>query len=370
MKSKIFEDNTNKPIVKVLLVVEDNLDTSETHRIDKNDVNTGYAWNIFLKIKEALYDKYDFKLIYTDPKDTNYDQFVKDTHEGKYDLVIGQFFYTKEREKLIDYTKPVLIDGNVILHLRETNLFTQMRDIFLSVINLLVILVIVGSISGIILYVFDNKRTHYLDQVTSSKKSIKSKLIRSLLTGISASFGEMGFLSENSTLNIIPMLITIVIMSISFILVMFIQGKITNNIIQASQSEVISTSNIPSKPCLGFKGYSVTKKLERYGVKIKYIDNVGLNKMLEMYLKNSDKYGGCVLSFVDAYILTKHDTSKTTISDLFGLETSSFIVNQQKDGLLEDIDKVILELRNSLELSKLCKGYFQNVTQIPICSLT
>ena len=41
---------------------------------------------------------------------------------GKYDLVIGSFINTKWRESKIDFTTPILIDANAILHEYNTTL--------------------------------------------------------------------------------------------------------------------------------------------------------------------------------------------------------------------------------------------------------
>ena len=180
-------------------------------------------------------------------------------------------------------------------------------------------------------------------------------------------FGEMGYLSENSSLRISGVLFVITIMAFSFVLVMFIQGAITRILINQTGTN-INKQNVGYKRLLGHEGYAVVNKLKRFRANIDVVSNMSTDKMIKKYLA-SDTYDGCVLSYTHAYPYTKKYPDLMLSID-FGNEPVSWIVSQRKKIFKEDVNRELMELTDSTELQRICFSYFGDIDAIPVCSLT
>ena len=75
-------------------------------------------------------------------QDNNYNKFIKEVNENKYDIVIGEFFTNNYREKLINFTTPISIDSNAVLHVKKNNHFSTVYKIFKKVIYQIIFLII------------------------------------------------------------------------------------------------------------------------------------------------------------------------------------------------------------------------------------
>ena len=151
------------------------------------------------KIEESLKDKYNFEVSFSPEKSTNYNIYVNDIATGKYDIAIGSFFNTKWREGKIDFSSPILIDANSILHQHETSIVSNLQTVLLRAGTLILYLILMGIFFGILLYYIDPKRIKQFPYFKNSKYLF---FLRSIVTGVATMFGEMGFLVENPSLNI------------------------------------------------------------------------------------------------------------------------------------------------------------------------
>ena len=189
------------------------------------------------------------------------------------------------------------------------------------------------------------------------------------MTGISAMFGESGFLTENTGSNWKSFLLSIVVLSFSFVGLIYIQSLFTNNLAKLSKKSYYTPKNIPYKECLAFKT-AEAKKLERYGINIKYYGKKEktLEELIQEYINNDTKYDGVISNYIDAnYIINKY--SDLVISKQFGAEPVSFVINQRLYNVIEDINKVILKFRQDLTINNICKKYYSNFDPF-ICALS
>ena len=290
-------------MIKVLLIVSNTGSTINKKILDDGTiVYSGFLWDIWVELKKQLEKKYTLQIFYSDKTgdgSTNYDNIVKKTSEGKYDLVIGSFYHTIYREKLINYTTPILIDTIAILHYPISSLFQKIKVILEKIFVLLLFLLVLGIILGLILSFFDKKRL-------IPEKGTKY-IIRTILTTIAAMFGETGFLSENSSMTIVGISLVIFIMLISFIWVMFIQAEITKVLIFKNSN--ITANNISNSELISFKGYAASQKFKELfpNVKIKEFEfklkknNDQTEPLIKEYMNNSDKYQGIIISYARAY---------------------------------------------------------------------
>ena len=360
-------NNLKKEEIKVFVILGPPDSIVTTTRINSNDggyIYNGFGWTIFQNIKRKLKDKYNFIVTFSDLKDNDYDKFIREVNENKYDIIIGEFFTNNYREKLINFTTPISIDSNAILHIKKTNPFSTFYKIFKKVSYQFLFLILLGLVFGLLLYFIESGREYHSKRL---QKSNRLRFLRSIVTGISSMFGEMGYLSERSSLTIRGIILITIIMSIAFLFIMYIQGAITSSLIKEESDNI--TKNDSNKTLIGFKGYSTVNKLKRYGFKVIEVENLTTDDYIKEYLKNTEKYDGAIFAYCEAFEYLKKYPNLTISLD-FGNEPVSFPVNKEKINFLEDVNKTITELRDNLELNRICKSYYNDVPNIPVCSLT
>lgn len=343
--------------VKVLVVIPEQ---------DSNSVeNKGFNYELLMKIKDNLKDKYNFIIETVNEKDETYNSFINRVHSGEYDMCAGMFFQEYERERIINYTTPILIDANSIVYLNNKSNINEFFDIVYKLSKYIIIIIICGMIAGIILFFGDPSRRKYNIKL---KKNSFLFFMRSMMTGISSMFGEMGYLAERSSLKFHGILISVSVFIVGFIFLTYIQSKMTAILLHRA-GNIYNKNNISSKTFLGIKDDHVVEKIKKYGSKIEYLENMSNKQMVDIYISNKDKYDGCIMSYIDAYPIIKKN--KNLVADIdFGNELNGFIINKQKRELLIDVNTQILKLRENLELTNICKKYFSDVNKISVCSLT
>lgn len=360
-------NNLKKEEIKVFVILGpvDSIVTTTRIKSEKGGyIYNGFGWEIFQNIKKQLEDKYEFIVTFSDLEDNNYDKMIREVNENKYDIVIGEFFTNKYREKLINFTSPISIDSIGVLHIKKNNPLYIFYKIFKKVFYKIIFLIFIGLVFGSLLYFIEKGRDYNSKRLQNSKKL---RFVRSIITGISTMFGEMGYLSERSSLTIRGVILITIMMSTAFLFIMYIQGAVTSAVIK-QESDSINKSD-PNKTLLGFKGYSSVSKIKRYGFNIIEVENLDVDEFVKEYLNNTDKYDGAVISYCAAHEYLKK--KNLTISLNFGNEPVSFPVNQNKKQFLEDVNKTISGLRDNLELNRICRSYYNNDdTNTHVCSLT
>ena len=268
-----------------------------------------------------------------------------------------------KREKLVDYTTPILIDSNAVVHFKDDNVWQEFLLILRNVIKYVFILLIVGIIVGLILFFVDPNRNVHSKRLTNKFLFF----MRSLMTGISSMFGEMGYLSERSSLKIHGVIISVIIFMIGFTLIMYVQAKVTQLLLTAELG-ILDENTIKGKRILGYKGYAPVESIRRFGAKIIDVEDLTAKELVDKYMNNTDKYDGLVLTYLDVYPIRKK-ISSLTASIGFGNEAVSMIVSKNRPDLLTDINMQLLDMRKSLELQRICETYFGDATDVPACSL-
>ena len=368
--NNIEQDTSFKETIRVFILVGDSDQYTtrayKTKDKDGKEIYRGFFYDVWRIVKAKLDYKYNFVEIYSLPTDSNFNEFVNQTNQGKYDIVIGGFFALEEREKKINFANPIVINANCILHQYDKDKLAILKNLLKVSGILLIYLLVTGIFIGVILWLFDNNRTIFLAQIKNSVNKQQVQFIRSLMTGIAAVYGEMGYLAENTTLSIFSSTLLIIFMTISFILVMFTQGEFTKILLEGQETSKFTIDNLPNKPLLGLKGNAETIKIKRYGAKVDELENITSEELVEKYLNNKDKYAGVILSYIQSFGFAKKYPS-LIISSSFGYEPASYVVNPSKKQFLKDVNLIILEARKSLIIKKLCNKYFPD-TETFVCS--
>lgn len=325
----------------------------------------GFLWDVMREIQELpqIKDKYDFEFTFSEFGKNNYNQSIKDVQSGKYDIGLGSYIHTTEREKMINYTSPLAIDAIAVFHYQQTDIINTFKEVLINVSYLIAILIALGILSGLALFFINPNRVS-----NTRAKSRKEFFFRSIMTGIATFFGEMGFLSENSTTNIKGIILVIVIMLVAFIYILFLQAEITSRIIKKKSTKGLDKSDLDNKPILGHQGYAMAKKVESQGANMEYLEGKTNEEMFDIFKFDKDKYNGIALSYCDGFPYIKIIPNLYATID-FGYEPVSIVINQEKTILLDDINKAILYLRSKGLLQKICVSYFGNIPNVPVCTL-
>ena len=364
----------NKPYMKVLILLSKEGDPSKTYKVVDKEGNTsytGFPYEFWKKIKEGLTDSYEFKEDFKNV--TNYTKVIKSINSGllDYDVVVGMFYRTPQRLELINYTSPVLLSQNAILTFNKIGyaerIMITMKELLLGP---MIMLFSLSLICGFIINRMEPNRSEFIDQVSNSKFSTSKRNLsfrRSVMTAIAAFFGEMGFLAENTTLSLRGLFIVVLIMTMAFMFVLVLQAQATTFDAELKKRGTLNRKNIESKHLLCMKGHATAKKFERLGATITYIEDKNLTELLQYYEENKDQFDGVT---VDSTTGIFHRTDKLNLeAEGFGLQMTSFIVKKEQVTILNDINKRILDLQNSLDQEKICKGLFSGDDAATLCNL-
>ena len=329
----------------------------------------GFAYDVWKKIQNNLKGKYDFELLFSKEDEVKYDQFVRNVENGLYDMVIGLFQHTEYRMLNVNFTLPIAIDGNAILHMRENTLIDRMLYVLNDIKILFFYLCMFGLLIGVILFITDKERTYS----SIKHKNSATMFLRTILTGFAATMGEMGFLAENASMSLGKVVIVIILMLISFIFIMFIQAEITSSMVSLDTDLKYKKEEIRRKrflTCYAVPG-SYIEKFQRYGAIVEHF--VGTeDEMIEEYKKNTKKYQGCIITYLDGYKYERHHPELVlTGAKEYGYEPVCFIVGKDDLQLKNDVNNEIMKLEHSLELHKICHQYYEDVEdKVPVCELT
>ena len=321
----------------------------------------GIMYNIWLKIKDRLKNKYEFQEYFEET--ANYDEKTRQVVKGEYDLVISNMQLTPQRENLVHFSQSVLLNKHTILHYPRLNILKTIKNIVVNIIlGPILILISIGLLLGFILNLAESNR------YKKTNISKKFGLRRSITTVIASLFGESGFLTENTTLQYKGLLIVLFILIISFFSVMIIQAFVTKKVIDLSESMSYNNYNIKNKKILCPRGNGTGIHIERYGAIVEYIDGT-IPEVLKVYKENKDEYIGVALDYYDAIDHT-HDSNGFIVSESdFGYVGAHFIANKKYETLINDINDILLDLQFNMDTYHICKEFMNPGDDVHLCNL-
>lgn len=361
-KIKQQKGSSGKKQIKVLIPLE-----PPYTFISKSDGKVdGYTYDMWLIIKKKLEKKnYSFKNIIV--RTTDFNKLIDKMAEGKYDIAPFPFFPSAKREKKVNFSLPVLFEKVVIVHnpvlmANTTNII--LNYLLKTVLPSMLIIVILGLLLGNLLYFFDKKRGYR----------------RSLMTSIASLFGESGFLSERwggrdgflaekyHRFSGIPMIILIFV--ISYFFSMGMQAYTTAQAVSLSNINKFTYDDIAGKTFVLPEGYSAAMgdSIKRLGGKIIR----GKGKIIDLYADiQKGKYDGLIIGLQRA----KYDIKENNIKGLMisnnldlSMQTGNFAVTRQDIILLEDVNRAILEAKETKEAQEACKVH-QSPKNAFLCAL-
>ena len=212
----------------------------------------------------------------------SYEQSLRDTESGIYDVVLGNFSTTSERISFINYARPFMLNKISILTSNKTSAFTIFLNVFYSIFEFFSIIFIVIAFFALIFWFLkptDDKTTLYeyfmiscvnILAVPDSSRFKKGVLITLLFTGLIAK----------------ALLI----------------GNVTSTLFGLSLGEepFLSEKDIANKLFVVVKGSSFVQKMRSLNARVYEFD--GNNEQAaEFYARNIDKYAGYVSDYALIY---------------------------------------------------------------------
>ena len=346
------KDSSEKKQINVLIPIE----PPYTFISETNGEVDGYIFDFWSVIKKKLEKKnYSFKDIIVRTADFN--KLIDEMAEGKYDISPFPFFPSAKREKKVNFSLPILYEKIVIVHkpvIMSNNTNIILNYILKTVLPCVVIILLLGLLLGNLLYFFDKKRGYR----------------RSLMTSIASLFGESGFLSErwggrdgfladkHHRFSGIPIIILIFV--ISYFFTMGMQAYTTAQAVSLSNMNKLTYDDLDGKTFVLPEGYSAAMgdSVKRFGGKIIR----GKGKVIDLYADvQKGKYAGLIIGLQRAAYDIKHNDIKGLMISKtleLSLQTGNFAVARQDSKLLEDVNRAILETKETKEAVEACKVHY------------
>lgn len=307
--------------------------------IEKKDgTYEGVLYDIWMKIEKNLQLK--TKHIFID--NINFNKELNAMFENqKYDVLIGPISIIEERIKKVNFTRPVLLNKIVVGYIPNQSFLIKFYKILSKTILIpLISLLVIGFLLGNILYYFEPKRGH----------------LRAIMSSIASMFGEMGFVSERSTLKISGMIVVFFIMLISFYSTIFLQAITTDKFISLSDRFEIDRNNIKGKRILTLKGSIFVDIFKNtYKCQVDGLDTE--EQVVKNYLNNQNMYDGFVLDYESAKFYMKKYTNITITNDNFGNDELAFAIGKNNIRLNRLIDMEIVKMQDNFDTRKICIQY-------------
>lgn len=334
---------SDKP-VKVALRVHDDLllEMREYATLDGKKEKRGYGfmqdvWNQIKdlgKFENAKVDYIEYGYPMTD--------LINEVNEGKYDFAIGNFSVTPKRVEKVSFTRPLYLNlQSVLYYPKESSLKKFSKVVIKTLMYPLLFLIIIGLLSGFILFFVDKKR---------GKK-------RAILSSLASMFGEMGNISERSNLTFMGMLVAFLIMLISYYVAVYLQAVTVGQISDANQIGEINRSTIKGKNLLVEKNFPYAPQLAEKGAIIHYKD-MDKKELIKYYSKNQEKYDGVIMDYETAKNFQKDDDNFLISSNTLGWDEISIPVNPARPDLVEKLNQILEVMRENGQMIDACQEYF------------
>jgi hypothetical protein len=320
----------------------------------------GVIYDNWLVIKQNLEKKYNVheKII----KDNDFDKFIEDMKNNKYDIGVGPFTESENRFDKVLFTTPILIERNSLLHKTETTLVGLLARVFEThIIPIFIIIILIGIFLGSLL----NR------MISSHKNLLKDKKSFAILS-VGSLLGAHGPILSRALefTSRMPVIFVFGILFISMFTSHIIQAIITSKLVTGSTN--INVRNIiknnQHKKIIVPKHYILTEKANQIynsAIKTVVMDHKNYDDVIQYYLKQTDKFHGISLP---SLVCQEYAKKYNLVHDnTFGNEQLNFVVNLNKPTVLMDLNEQIVRIRDRFILRDNCKTYLDE-SNLQICT--
>ena len=315
----------------------------------EEDGGSQFTYALWKIVKPKL-EKLGFKIKETIIKEPNYDKEIENLSRNKYDMLVGYITILSRRGKLANYTRPLILDQQIIVFKPEGAVTSTFYQLLETIIPVIIIFMTFGFLLSIVLYYFGN---HY-----STKKH---KVGWHLWGTFGAILGEPGSIVEQVDITkkaniFIAFLILIFMFFFSLILEATFTQQTYQKSIEADEDPI--GVDIKNEKLLVATGTSMVDTVKRAGAIAEEKRVTKTQDIQDIYLKNTDKnIKGFVtdLSTWGGIIHKENKYSSLVKSDFqFPFDDIAWMVNRNEHILLKSLETILLNLREQGKLKKLC----------------
>ena len=314
----------------------------------EEDGGSQFTYALWKIVKPKL-EKLGFKIKETIIDEPNYDKEIENLSRNKYDMLVGYISILSRRSKLANYTRPLILDQQVIVFKPEGEITSYYSTLLETIMPVIIIFITFGFLLSIALYYFGN---HF-----STKKH---KVGWHFWGTFGAILGEPGTIVEEIDITkkaniFIAFLILIFMFFFSLILEATLTQQTYQKSIEADEDPI--GVDIKNEKLLVAEGSSMVDTVKRAGA-IADKRKVKTQEVQDLYLKNTDKnLKGFVtdLSTWGGIISKKKKYSNLVKSDFqFPFDDIAWMINRNEHILLESVETILLQLKTNETIQKLC----------------
>lgn len=304
---------------------------------------TGLAIDIWEKTVQKYKLDYEYICI-----DRNYDKAVEDLHEGKYDVVLGDFSVIHNRYDLVHFSRPYYI-AKIKIYRNNTgnyfhNLITSeaLRTLFISCFLFILVYSIIYK------YLF---RDTFINSFYETLLNFFANLKEIFPGRVTNSYIKI--------LNALWAILRYLFYTVVFTQLISIFIK-TRDIITPEEAKSISKINAVA-------GTSYVDFLKRIGKTP--IENTTSVDIINKIKKSSEKEYWIDDSNLVNKKMSKHNIDLETTLNPIAHDEIAIIVNNNRNDILDKINNTLIEIQDKGIVTNLCKQYFYEEDALNGCEL-
>ena len=276
----------------------------------------------------------------------NYDQVVKETKNGKYDMVVGDFSTTYDRSYLVDFSNTFFLSKiSILTSVKKVSPFKRFME---SIFDLSKVLMVVFGLFLFLSILF------WLLEKRSRGYKISNSLFSTSVAMIS------GDVTDNPSSNLNKILF-IFILIVGMILQAVIIASMTDSALSSDQSidPFMNKRDIARKTFVVVKGSYFVKVVRSLEANVYEFDGDDVDAA-KFYVENSDRYAGFVTENLLAkrYVSQFSDLDNHLIVSQVNLRNDELAFIFRKDFPFKDeINKGILFMQDNNLSGSICANY-------------
>ena len=345
--------NSEKKQIKIMVYV-DGVGEQEAS-IKENShggIYDGFLFDLWKWVEKDINLIAEYKTINGRHNNSNgktYDEAIDIFRKSDYDVLLGDFSVTKNREKKIDFTRTIMLEKPIIIYRSSQGSTLQLiKESIVKFIKPFFYLILVGIIAGFFFHKIDKKA-------------------RSLHWGIfgtiSSLLGESGTVVEKTNpKNFKSSLFAIFILFIAFLFNIYLTARATAAQIQEQESRDPFINGIKGQIVSSQEKSFFSELLKQTGAIVAPIpikDSISLQSKLKFWLENQKHVTGFILkeSSWDFQQIYKYNLIKSKYN--FGFDQIAFIVKSGKKDLLFQINNSLIKSQNKKISMGICSKYYK-----------
>ena len=355
----------DKPLNVLVYCNSSLLDSNSIEYNKLTNTYTGFLWELWIYIAKQMKINckyYRLEGVVTDKKSNiTYNKAIEYfyNNKDKYDIMIGDFSVTRERENLVDFTRPIMLQKPVLLYKDEKmkNFFNYNSIISFIKYNAkpIMILLVIATILGIIL--------HYTDR--------KSRDVHLSIFGtIGAFLAEPGTIVERTNpKNLFGVIASFLILVTAFYFAIYLQARATAHEVKEidMNDPFVGVNGIEGKVFALPQGISYISLIKQRGGKILELKGDMTEQLYRKWINNEFKADGMVST--DSYYKTNIKGKYPIRSSKYqyGYDQIAFVTQHRNKELREAIDIEIIQASDNDTSQKICFKY--NKGNVSVCRI-